>query len=1048
MKNQAITACVICKYERGFQFAKLIAQKFDSVYLIANSDKYYFWQSEIQESRIKEIPSSVDAIFIHQNDSNLLDEIEINTEFTFKFTTSGEPDIQGNELPIYRQVLKDNLNIQLEDIKEIIAYIKQERQPKPKICYRSENIDEWESQLQVKEYSSLKHRNEILNNLLSNLSKAQTKTPEYNNLYRFLGSPKPIIYTLDDYNNYITYEDGIFQVLESSVTDVIKYYRDKEQPVRDKFIGVLKELCLVLNNLSLRFTAKTYPLNLSIQEDNAKIEETKPTYKLIYQALNISNIDDNSDNILNHDSSQIAAFLIDLEWLPNLTDEETKQQTNEAWWQEWKHMGVKAIDILSERYPEIPCFIFTGSQPINEIQEALIHRAYWGFQKLKSHHYEITKENISQSEFLNCLTIEQHLVKAVNRLYGSYQEVPFQQLNINHTSILWQTLIKKLNLKLPLDRCIRGKALTKLISGLFPTAQQVELIKILSGGKSQAQATFLVSPISTNHRLATRFIKIGAWFLIQKEYLAYQKVIQPRLNSYTANIIQRPILTEVDQNQMPWGALMYTLAGFPEDYQNLQSLNEVFTNYKDSADGANFLVKCVRDTLDKVLFPLYQSSISKLPKKQPLWCWLGDVLPSFYTGVLIPLIKIPRIEYLDENTKKSDVLIVPNTIVNDIKNEELWQAGFSNLQELNTKLDAQNQYCQTNNIPEIFPQDSKIFNQPYQKVLLSGWKLISVDVPDNEDEGNIILVHPILGMRVYLRGCAEDIKLRFGATWIRPGMQVNVLVYLDNKTQRLKNIYENLSGFDEFDNHDYPEVDLKVIRNFQDANKISQLCLPSPLICLPSPLNVFGEGFCHPDNYISLLGYAAPIHGDLNLNNILYAANETVGWLIDFERVKDQGLVAYDLAKLEGEIWINHLLPYIRELAILSPEQVVDNCYQLLYFCLQSSEFSGDEAEFFKTKVKSDQKFAVISDALFNRITNLLKVIKSIRDFGLFKCQLTKPELKWALSAYFFNAARLHFPPREDKKENYITVLAFLASAWHLMEIASKPQIVLKNEKN
>ncbi|WP_353932943.1 hypothetical protein WJM97_10320 [Okeanomitos corallinicola TIOX110] len=869
--------------------------------------------------------------------------------------------------------------------------------------FHGENI------LEITEYCSIQNRQEILNDLLSSLSKTQPKIPEYDKLYSFLGSPKPIIYILDDYNDYISKQDGIFQVLASSINNFGKYYRYEQTSARDKFIKTLSRLCDFLNKLSLSFTVKTYPLNLCFQEHYPNIEQIRPTYNLIYQALNLNSY---LDRILNDNSDQIAAFIIDLEWLPNLTDEQTQQQTDEQWWQEWKNIGVKAIHILSERYPEIPCLIFTDVQLVNETRT----------------------ENSVNLEYLNFINLEKHLAKAVNRLYGCYQEVPFQQFNVNQTSPLWQTLINKLKLKLPLDKCKRGKAFTKLISGLFPTAQQVELIKILSGGKSQAQANFLVSPISRNHRLATRFIKIGAWFLIQKEYLAYQKVIQPRLNSYTANIIQRPILTEVDQNQMPWGALMYTLAGFPEDYQNLQSLNEVFTNYKDSDDGANFLVKCVRDTLEKVLFPLYQSSISKLPKKQPLWCWLGDVLPCFYTGILIPLIKIPGIEYLDENTKKSDVLIVPNMIINDIKNEELWQAGFSNLQELNTKLDTQNQYYQTNNLPDISPHNSEIFSQPYQKVLLSGWKLISVDVPDNEDEGNIILVHPILGIRVYLCGCSEDIKLRFGATWIRLGMQVNVLVYLDNKAQRLNNIYENLSGFDEFDNHDYSEVDLKIIRNFQYANKISPLCLPSPL-------NVFGEGFCHPDNYISILGYAAPIHGDLNLNNILYAANETVGWLIDFERVKEQGLVAYDLAKLEGEIWINHLLPYIKELATLSPEQVVDNCYKLLYCCLQSSEFSGDEAEFFRTKVKSDQKFAVISDALLNQITNLLKVIKSIRNFGFLKCQLTRQELQWALSAYFFNAARLHFSPRQDKKHNYITVLAFLVSAWHLIDIVPKYEI-------
>jgi hypothetical protein len=1012
MNNKFLTACVVCKNERGFQLAKLLSNKFHYVYLIATFDEYYCWEAGIEEGKRDEISSSVDVIFIHQTDAKLLNNIniEITTKNIFKFTTSGEPNIQENELPIYRQVSHNNLNITLADIEEIIAYINKERSQLPSICYRNENINEWESQIQNKEYYDIQQKNEILNNLFSNLSNSQPTTPEYGKLYSFLGSPQPIIYILDDYNNYIIQENGRFQVSESNINNIAKYYREQEHPNKEHFIKVLQGLCTVLNNLSFSFTVKTYPLNLPVIENDTNIEQIQPTYQLIHQTLNL-------EQILNHDSDQIAAFIIDLEWLPNLTNEQTQQQPDEKWWQKWKQMGVKAIDILSQRYPEIPCFIFTGSHPTNEIQEALVHRAYWGFQKLESHHYHshkvTTTENISNVsnpniEYLNCITLENHLNKVVHRVYGSYQEVPFSQLNVNQNSNLWQILINKLKLKLPLETSNQGRAFTKLIAGLFPTAQQVELMKILSGGKSQAQATFLVSPISQNDRLATRFIKIGAWFLIQKEYLAYQKVIQPRLNSYTANIIQKPILTEVEQNKMPWGALIYTLAGFPEDYQNLQSLNEVFNNYKHLPDGANFLVKCVRDTLEKVLFPLYQSSISKLSKKQPLLSWLGEFLPFFYSGILIPLIKIPQIEYLDkndENTKNSDIFIFPSAINDDIPKEEALKIGFSDLQQLNTQLKQQN-----------------------QKVLLSGWKLISVDVPDNENKGTIIVVHPILGIRVYLRGCAEDIRLRFGATWIRPGMQVNVLVELDNQEEKLNHTYANLSRFGKLDNDDNSGVDLKIIQNFKEVNKISTLEIPSPI-------DIFRSQVCEPKNYTSFLGYAAPIHGDLNLNNILYAANETVGWLIDFERVKEQGLVAYDLAKLEGEIWIHHLLPYLKELASLSPAQLVKNCYQLLYFCLQSSEFSGDEGEFLKTKVRSEEQFNFVSELLLTPITNLLKVIKSIREFGFSKCKITKEELKWSLSTYFLNTARLHFPPEKSDQNNYIKVLAFLASAWHLIDI-------------
>lgn len=1029
------SACVVCKDERGYKLSELLAERFDTVYLIANSDNYRCWEAGKRPVTKHKLPPLqklqplFDALFLHDNQDdlklwqkiqqkNIPPEQNITPGQIFKFTTSGEPEIQGNELPIYRQVHADNLNIELVDVEEIIAYINQQQVQKPRICLRTNNITEWRNLVDTVEFNNLQNRHELLNYLLCNILRdSQERTHEYYDLYRFLGSPQPIVYVLDDYRNYTTYNDDVYKIPESSIREISKYYRDPETDQNQDFTEVIKGFCLILNNLSIRFDVKAIELNFPASLDNLNVDQLQPTYELIYQILKLNSY----ENQFHVNAAEIAAFIVDIEWLPNITDAQTQQQTNQEWWKKWKQMGVMAIDILSQRYPEIPCYILTGSQPINELQEGLVHRAYWGFEKPKSHHYK-TGNDKQPSELLNCITLEQHLIKAVNRRYGSYQKSPFQQLNVNANSSLWQKLIKKLNIQLPLEQCVRGQALIKLIAGLFPTAQQVEPIKILSGGKSQAQATFLVSPICENNRLATRFIKIGSWFLIQKEYLAYQKVIQPRLNSYTANIIQRPILTEVEQHQMSWGALMYTLAGFPEEYYNLQSLHELFKLHNSSAEGDIDLLKCVKNTLEKVLFPLYKSSVSQEAKTQPVWSWLGDGLPPIYTGVLIPLIKLPGIDCLNENTVSDDIFVIPSAVERNSQGEAIWRSAFSNLQALNNRLDEK---YQGNDLPELSLDDLEIVAKDYQKVLLSGWKLMAVEVPGNSNEGELMLVHPILGMRVFLRGDAEDIRLRFGATWLRPGMTVNVLVYLDTKTQRLNNTYKNLSSVDYPDNQN--NLDLHIREDFKRVNHIKNL---------RSPVEVFYNDCCHPDNYLSVTGHAAPIHGDLNLNNILYAAGETVGWLIDFERVKAEGLAAYDLAKLEGEIWINHLLVYINELAKVSPDNIPNNRYKLLYFCLQSLDFLGDEAEFFKTKVRNDQDLAFTSNGLLMPIINLLKVIKVIRDFGVSKCQITLEEMKWSLSAYFLNAAKLNVAPHKRKNaESSMTVLQFLISAWHLIEI-------------
>ncbi|MDF0554056.1 hypothetical protein [Kamptonema sp. UHCC 0994] len=1002
-----LTACIVCTDGDGVRQEAWVnvlleSNYFDPIYVVYSDGglRQYTLADRTGEEGTLDTLTKVTVAFVHSSDADLAFELKINeiADKIFQFNSPGNSPCDGLGLLILRKT-KSQFKINVSEIEAAIPYIKGQTNEYPSLCRRSENICEWHSLIDEAEVTSKKERQDDLKHLhllVKNQPPSQKSdcADAYKQVYHFLGSPKPILYILDDYNNYIECTESVYHP-KQICKHIANYYHETQQkePVK-KFEKILKGFCLILNNLSLAFTIKAPPL---------KFDKSEPSYELICQTIPLKEIA--------QDASQIAAFIIDLEWLPTF-DKQPANSSNRDGREQWKKMGSMAIDILSEHYPEIPSFIFTGLKPSQEIQEALIHGAYWGFHKEESHHY-LPKDSNSDpkdiSEKLNCITLEQHLTKAADRCYGSYQEVPFpKQLNTDASPRIWQQLTKRLNIKQSLNECDRGQALKRLIAGLLPTAEQVEPLKILSGGKSQAQATFLVSPICQNDQLATRFIKIGPWLIIQKEYLSYQKVIQPRLNSYTASLIHKPILTKVDQEQLPWGALMYSLAGFPEGYQNLHSLNELFEQQMKTQKGGDFLMECVQNTLEKVLFPLYQSGISKPTKKQPIWCWLGDVLPSFYTGKLIPLTAIESLDFLDQDTASNDVFVIPSPTV-EKTSEADWQKVFAKLNELN----------------------ELIVKNPAQKVLLSGWKLFYIDVKETAEEANIVLVHPLLGMRVYLTGDRTDICLRFGATWIRPGMLVNVLVCLDSKAQKQQNVNNNLSAFhwskSEENKPKLDKVEL-ILEKFREVNNLDKKWLRSPL-------EVFGNLFYQDDKYITITGHAAPIHGDLNLNNILYPASETCGWLIDFERVKEQGLIAFDLAKLEGEIWINHLLPYLQELAAISPQDIVSSCFQLLYFSLQALDFSGDEGAFFKTKIGSTESFSLMSETLLIPVANAFRVIKAIRIFGMSKCKLTMEEFRWGLAGYFFNAARLHFPPSREKSDNYSATFAFLASAWHLSAV-------------
>jgi len=1006
------SACVVCEDNRRITWGYLLLKKFNPVFIIS-SDESRKLTPQLKKGEIigkDELPNFFHVIFVHEADEKILDDLEIAWNYLFKFTSSGNPSVKEGELPIYRKNKTNgsqDLGVTDKDIEEAFAFITKQRDILPAMCLPTVNLDE------KQEIKSAEQRQRVRNQWFSllKIDRAQN-VKDYEDMYSSLGGIKPIVYVIDDYNNYVDVcQEGIYEPKpDISPQDVAQYFLENaaEKYLLAKFEEIMRGFCLMLNNLSLLFTLKTPKIKLDLEQSGSDA---------IGDVLEFE--------VIKKDRSQIAAFIVDLEWIPPRAESSIDKPGSK--------MGHLGIDILSQIYPEIPCFIFTGLRHFEEMKEGLARGAYWGFNKEESHHY-VNESAASQqmSEQLTSFSLKQHLTRAVNVRYSCYQELAFpHQLKIDPSIPAWQKLIDKLQIKLD-DQCFQQQALKKLIAFLLPTATRVEPVKVLAAGKSQAQATFFVSPISQKDKLATRFIKIGPWFSIQKEYLAYKRVIQPRLNTYTANIIQKPILTEGDDGQMPWSALMYSLAGFPEDYNQLKSLNELFEQQMAAPPGDTFLLTCLQNTLLNVLLPLYQSGISQPVKPQPLWCWLGDVLPPLYTGVLIPL-TMTSPDALDE---KQATFAIASKAGPGIEDSEVWKNAKDLLKDLDFKLSEQRRDCIGYQDPSrINLETDNILKPPYKQILLCDWHLVDAQWAEKDsDPGKITLVHPDLGMRISLCGQSKDIRLRFGATWIRPGMSVNVLVCFDTQNQEFekikKKINEKFSSFNWVSQYRAKEDNFQLLlSNFQTVNQL-------PDRYLPSPFEIFGPGNEGPIAYNdTITARGGPIHGDLNLHNLLYAANETVGWLIDFESVKEAGMIAFDLAKLEVEIWNHHLSPYLIELAPLSPvSKGADLCYQLLCSCLQALSFSRNERDFFTVAMKKHlDKLDPDLEGLWEPIIQALKAIKTIRNFGLEKCHLQASELKWALAAYFFKAIKFESESKNfDNSYSGAAIFAFIASAWHL----------------
>jgi hypothetical protein len=1060
-------------------------------FLVNSADSYLFdgeKRCRVTDSEEEvDLPDNFTLVLLHDNDEKEWLQLEKNTEKIIRYT-GGNPHTESEDFWIARRSITSDQAISESEAKEILYWVEsrspQDKLPeimKPPITVKwlldhsSEEYKPWKNLLtSFLEKFNIPRAEEVDQTLVVDLLHEHKKVPEtlksegdwgiipneeiprkcekaqedwsgafkdykgakkrlllwskleyyltttdYTPTFsRLMGGIKPIIYVFDDYNNYIECEQTLYRPKKDFDEETIcEYYKDKDKDGDKKLTptqwnDALKGFCITLNNLSLVFDVKAPPLWIP-KADNAG-------YDLVSAALPLAE--------LNRERSQIAAFIIDLEWLPTITDYDHQESEDRKSWQK---MGRFAIKILSQFYPEIPSFIFTGLEPNQELQEGLSYGAVWGFQKEKTHHYQPPKTPKQLTEKLTHINLKQQLTRVINVKYGSYQEVPFpNQLKIEPSHQPSQKLLQQLRIKAPLSQSSQGKALEKLIASLLPNATSVEPIKVLTAGKSKAEATFFVSPTIGKDKLATRFIKIGPWLSVQKEYLAYQSIIQPRLNSHTANLIHRPILAEGEAGEMPKGALMYSLAGLPEDYQNLQSLDELIEKNIETPEGDKIIVERLQNTLETVLHILYRSGASQ-QEKQPLWRWLGDILPPLYTGILIPL---PQTSYEDLYAETTTAIVLASKTAEGYKNTAAWTLASFDLTELNIALEEQRKNCQVKKQSEDPSHWKEDISDTYKRVLLDGWYLYNVEW-ENGDLGNgvVTLIHPDLGIKILLRGQGKDIRLRFGATWIRPGMKVKVLACLDINNQEQekikRKINENLSGLGwladmekDSTNNDIFEY---ILQRFAQANSVNQHSLTSPF-------KVFSQNSLLPHHY-TITAHAGVIHGDLNLNNLLYTSRDSVGWLIDFELVKAQGMIAFDLAKLEVEIWNHHLSPYLTTVAKLTTLSHAHSGYQLLDWCLQALDFAGDETAFFISKVRSTESFCDTSESLLVPITNALKIIKVIRRFGVEKCQLTQGELKWALAAYFFNAVKFQSQTKKYKSASACTaIFAFIASAWHL----------------
>ena len=248
--------------------------------------------------------------------------------------------------------------------------------------------------------------------------------------------------------------------------------------------------------------------------------------------------------------------------------------------------------------------------------------------------------------------------------------------------------------------------------------------------------------------------------------------------------------------------------------------------------------------------------------------------------------------------------------------------------------------------------------------------------------GRLVLRDPCLGFRIQLRGDVEKLRAQFGTAWARPGMRTSVRAILD-KDNREYELHEVL--FSEF-KASYP------FKWFSRETGV--------------PLN-----FCIPMR-------EGPVHGDFNMENMIFSGDDGPAWLIDFAHAKERGMVVSDTSQLEVAIWNHHIIP------------LLDACSQrdeLLEKLLGAVD--GARPHDFEKRL-GDMIADHHSEIDSVRVLGLAALVCDLQEFGRDgDLGIGADEVYWARAAHAFSALR--YPDTSNKH------LTCKMSEWNLKKVTS-----------
>ncbi|WP_262966827.1 hypothetical protein [Methylobacter psychrophilus] len=507
-----------------------------------------------------------------------------------------------------------------------------------------------------------------------------------------------------------------------------------------------------------------------------------------------------------------------------------------------------------------------------------------------------------------------------------------------------------------------SEVLAECLFRQFPEGKLLILVWMPKSGLSSA----ITIIIESGHR-APVFIKMDQWRLIQQEESKSSFLIRPRLPNFVSASLSTPA-RYTSAEVRPLGIIALTVVGSASgrntDLQPLETLlREKYTDENKKKALNTF------ETLATSFWPQQESD--KIRKQRMEEYKNSGLMPAWpegdkrrkdrplwqWLGVCLPVLFEGKL-CLDED----DISFPTLTGHDNFPEKTRWILAEADLVKLRQELNGQKKVC----------RELKDF--------------ILLEVDDKETPIRITLAHPALGVRFRIQDENDKIAQSLSKE-VRLGTKISLTVGFDSASS--------------------DEKRFKKLVAESVAGVITDTILPEDLFL----------GRCLPFS-MTFDAVAGPIHGDLNLQNILFSENAAHGWLIDHAAAEVSGMVAFDFAKLEVELFNHLLLPAVWCMAGKLPDKalvIVDAVLDGLLNCRTSDEI------FKQQKWQED-----------HNLQHFIDFVLKLRGIACEKVALTRFECALARAAYGFVSLKF-LDKKDESSHRHLLPLIYRTSQFALV---------------